>query len=102
LGRQLPEWESPEIVGVAGDTNFSDVTAEIRPALSLPPRPDRPLSGYAVRASRPEALAGEIRTLAVRHDPNAIVVDATTLEAMLGRTWLVRGCTARSRCGCHR
>jgi putative ABC transport system permease protein len=88
IGRRIGffRWESLEIVGVSGDTNFSDVTADTRPAIYLPPRPDRPLGGYAIRAARPEALGGEIRRLAGRHDSNAIVVNATTMEALLART----------------
>jgi putative ABC transport system permease protein len=88
IGRRFAfqHWPSLEIVGVAADTRMADVTARLDPAAYLPPEGDRSLTGYVIRAARPEALASEVRAAAARIDANALIFNATTMEAMLGRT----------------
>jgi putative ABC transport system permease protein len=88
IGRRIAfqDWPSLDIVGVAGDTRTADVTARLDPAIYLPPQGDSSLPGYVIRAARPEALAAEVRATAARIDANAIIFNATTMEAMLGRT----------------
>lgn len=88
IGRSFDfqNWRGLEIIGVAADTRMSDVTDKLQPAVyvSRPPNGDAP--AYAVRAEGAAALAAAVRATATRLDPNAVVFDATTMEARLGRT----------------
>jgi putative ABC transport system permease protein len=91
IGRQIrfQNWPSLEIVGVAGDTRTRELDAEITTAIYLPQELQSSGFGaptYVVRGARAAALLASIRAVAARQDANAVVFDASTMEALLARS----------------
>jgi putative ABC transport system permease protein len=91
IGRQIrfQNWPSLEIVGVAGDTRTRELDSGITTALYLPQELQSSGFGaptYVVRGARAAALLASIRAVAARQDANAVVFDASTMEALLARS----------------
>ena len=77
------------VIGVVGDTNHSDVTASVEPALYLPETQftDSYLVLVVKSASNdPESLATPIKTIVRELDPAVPVYDVATLDSLVSKS----------------
>jgi putative ABC transport system permease protein len=91
IGRRVrfQNWMGLEIVGVAGDTRTAALDDQSNPEIYIPPDLETAVFGtptYMLHADDPARLAGAIRAAAARLEPDAVVFDAMTMEALLART----------------
>jgi putative ABC transport system permease protein len=91
VGRQIQFQKMPalEIIGVAGDTRMRELDAEVAPAFYLPQALESAsfrAPTYVLRSSRRDSLLATIRAAAARIDGNAVVFDATPMDALLTRS----------------
>ena len=88
IGRSIAfqDWPSLEIIGVAGDTRTADATELPDPAVYLPVYGTTIAARYVVRWAGRRDAAAEVRGTAARLDANAVLFDATPMEALMART----------------